>query len=291
MERFLKEHNFNGTHNVRPSGFDFVPIGSIMAWPSASIPDGWLLCDGSQISRTTYQALFNIIGTTFGTGDGSTTFNLPDARQRFIIGLAASGTGSVLGGTGGNIDHTHSGGAHTHTISSDGGHTHTGGAHTHTISTDGAHGHTVDAHSHNITSDGAHTHSGSTGSDGSHNHTGTVDAQTDGQTVPVPGGVQAFSASNPNHQHDFTTSTDGAHTHTISSDGSHNHDGSTDNTSPGTNSQGDHDHTGSTGSAGAVATSSDGAHTHGGVTGSSSGTTGTANPPFIALNVIILAGV
>ena len=55
-----------------------MPIGTIMAFPIDKIPSGWLICNGAEISRTTYKALFDIIGTTYGPGDGSTTFNLPD---------------------------------------------------------------------------------------------------------------------------------------------------------------------------------------------------------------------
>jgi microcystin-dependent protein len=71
---------------------------------------------GQAISRTTYATLFAAMGTTFGAGDGSTTFNVPDLRGRFPLGKAAAGTGSVLGGTGGAIDHTHTGPSHTHDV-------------------------------------------------------------------------------------------------------------------------------------------------------------------------------
>lgn len=84
-----------------------MPPGSITMWGAAAAPTGWFLCDGSAISRTTNFNLFNAIGTTYGMGDGSTTFNLPDMRQRFPLGLATSGTGNTLGGTGGVIDHAH----------------------------------------------------------------------------------------------------------------------------------------------------------------------------------------
>jgi microcystin-dependent protein len=84
-----------------------MPIGAILPYGGSSAPSGYLLCNGSAVSRTTYANLFAIISTTFGAGDGSTTFNLPDLRQRFPLGKAASGTGSTLGGTGGYIDHTH----------------------------------------------------------------------------------------------------------------------------------------------------------------------------------------
>ena len=62
------------------------PIGSILPYASNIIPDSWLLCDGRAVSRTTYSALYSAIGTTYGTGNGSTTFNLPDMRNRTVTG-------------------------------------------------------------------------------------------------------------------------------------------------------------------------------------------------------------
>jgi microcystin-dependent protein len=64
-----------------------MPAGSILTWTSSDDPTGyWLLCDGSAVSRTTYSELFDAVGTTYGTGDGSTTFNLPDLRGEFLRG-------------------------------------------------------------------------------------------------------------------------------------------------------------------------------------------------------------
>lgn len=85
----------------------FSETGTIKMWGSDTAPSGWAICDNSAISRSTYSILFSIVGTVFGSGDGSTTFNLPDFRQRSPLGKAASGTGSTLGATGGSIDHTH----------------------------------------------------------------------------------------------------------------------------------------------------------------------------------------
>lgn len=69
------------------------PAGAMVDFGGAVAPSGWLLCDGSPVSRTTYAALFAAIGTTFGPGDGSTTFNVPDIRGRTTIG---AGTGAGL---------------------------------------------------------------------------------------------------------------------------------------------------------------------------------------------------
>ena len=59
---------------------------------------GWLLCDGSAVSRTTYSTLFAAIGTTFGSGNGSTTFNLPDLRGRFALGVSSGHALATKGG-------------------------------------------------------------------------------------------------------------------------------------------------------------------------------------------------
>lgn len=63
-----------------------VPAGSIIAWSGSSAPSGWVLCDGTAISRTTYAALFAIAGTAYGIGDGATTFNVPDLQDRLPLG-------------------------------------------------------------------------------------------------------------------------------------------------------------------------------------------------------------
>lgn len=81
--------------------------GDIKLTGRSTAPTGWLLCDGSAVSRTTYADLFDAIGTAYGTGDGSTTFNLPDGRGRMFIG-AGTGTGLTarfLGDTGGAETH------------------------------------------------------------------------------------------------------------------------------------------------------------------------------------------
>lgn len=73
--------------------------GFLMMYAGSAAPSGWLFCDGSAVSRSTYAALFAVIGTTYGAGDGSTTFNLPDLRGRVPVGVG-TGTGGGASGTG-----------------------------------------------------------------------------------------------------------------------------------------------------------------------------------------------
>ena len=83
------------------------PVGGILMYGGTSAPTGYLLCDGNAVSRTTYASLFNVIGTNFGTGDGSTTFNVPDLRGRSPIGTGqGSGlTNRTLGAKAGEETH------------------------------------------------------------------------------------------------------------------------------------------------------------------------------------------
>lgn len=86
---------------------DTLPVGTIVPFGSNTVPENWLLCDGSAVSRTQYQALFNTIGITFGQGDGFETFNLPDLRDRVPIGKDSNDTDfNLLGNTGGEKTHT-----------------------------------------------------------------------------------------------------------------------------------------------------------------------------------------
>ena len=78
-----------------------LPAGSIIMWSGSSAPTGWLLCDGTNISRTTYASLFAITGTSYGVGDGSTTFGLPDLKDRFPLGKGTNN--STLGAETGSV--------------------------------------------------------------------------------------------------------------------------------------------------------------------------------------------
>ncbi len=88
-----------------------VPTGTILDFAGTSAPTGFLAADGSAVSRSTYAALFTAIGTTWGVGDGATTFNLPNFQRRVTVGSGGTGTGT-LGNAVGNV-----GGAETHTLS------------------------------------------------------------------------------------------------------------------------------------------------------------------------------
>jgi len=69
---------------------NIAPAGSVTAFAGETAPDGWLLCDGSPVSRSEYPSLFAALGVIYGNGDGSTTFNLPDYRGQFLRGRDAS---------------------------------------------------------------------------------------------------------------------------------------------------------------------------------------------------------
>lgn len=111
----------SGAWRSAPLPVGGLPAGSIIQWGATTPPANWLLCDGSAVSRVTYSSLFAAIGTTYGVGNGSTTFNLPDLRGRVAVGRDGSQTEfDVLG---------ESGGAKTHTLTVDQipSHNHTGG--------------------------------------------------------------------------------------------------------------------------------------------------------------------
>ena len=155
-----KLYYYNGTEWVdltKSSGFSNsgVAIGTIVNWPSNSLPVGWLKCDGSAISRTDYSSLFSIIGTTFGAGDGSTTFNLPNITDKNILG---NGTINETGGNNSVTLTVKNLPSHNHTF--------TGKSHTHTIP---AHSHGLNNHTHSVKAHN-HTFSGTTVSSGNHNH-------------------------------------------------------------------------------------------------------------------------
>jgi microcystin-dependent protein len=205
------------------------PIGSIVFLASESTPNNkYILCDGQALSRDTHKDLFLVIGTTWGAGDGSTTFNIPDLRgvfPRFLDLGAGRNSGRQLGvleaGTT-RLPNT------PFSISND-------GSHTHGIAAVGDHSHNVQLagdHTHTLSNEGDHTHNA-----GNFSHVLEVTGSS------TEGGGLDSTPAQPNIQHSRPMSRSGKHSHSMSSAGSHSH--SLDNAGSHTHSMdtvGDHSH-------------------------------------------------
>lgn len=151
----------SGTLTVSNLPANIIPPGASMDFYLTSAPTGWLVCDGSAVSRTTYAALFAAIGTTFGSGDGTTTFNIPNCQRRTKVGSGGSGTGT-LGNTVGST-----GGAETHTLQTTEIPSHT---HTYSQASSGAQFTTGGVNALTNAAGNPGQTSGSTGGGGSHNN-------------------------------------------------------------------------------------------------------------------------
>jgi microcystin-dependent protein len=119
--------NITGDYKVNGTNLQTVPTGTVSAFAGSAAPTGYALCDGSAVNRTTQAALFGVIGTTYGIGDGSTTFNLPDLRGRVVAGFGESllgATADTLGEDNGLIADTKE---HTLTEAQMPSHTHSSG--------------------------------------------------------------------------------------------------------------------------------------------------------------------
>lgn len=156
--------NLERNWNVPPNSIDNSMIYQTERWSVGDLKPttrsteqaGWKLCNGQTVSRATYAALFAVIGTTYGAGDGSTTFGLPDLRNRFPVGAGgAYGLGSIGGAASQDVELTVP--SHSHPHSHGGGtlaysHVHTSQPHTHP----GSHSHGIGAHTHNVDIDHDH---------------------------------------------------------------------------------------------------------------------------------------
>jgi microcystin-dependent protein len=274
----ITAHIANGTiHEARH-------VGS-MEFIAYSTPDsGWLLCNGQAVSRTTYATLFAKIGTKYGVGDGSTSFNVPNLVGRLAIGVDASVSAlNDLGKTAGSWDHTHTTPNHTHTIAS---HTHTMANHTHTV---GAHSHTIPTHSHsvpahyhdvkanggtiNITSSGSHNHNAygrEGGSNGSDADRAQGASSSSGSDVTWTSGVPTGGS---NHTHG-----NASFTGTVGNTSGSNGDSSMTTGGSGTLTS-DNSSSFASGAPSNNTTDGSGILTSNGSEGG--GTTGTANPPVL----------
>lgn len=163
-----------------------IPVGALLPYCGTSAPNSnFVLPYGQAVSRTTYSVYFSLVGTTFGVGDGSTTFNILDVRGRVIAGL------DNMGGTSAN--------RLTGAITSFNGDVFGSAGGTETITLD-------------TTMIPSHMHTGTTASNGAHTHTVAVGATFTGTGFSIAGGSNVSFPTN-------TTSSDGAHTHTFTSDG------------------------------------------------------------------------
>lgn len=236
--------------------FEAMPVGVIADFAGASAPSGWLLCDGRAVSRTTYSNLFAVLGTAWGAGDGSTTFNLPATPGRALVaaGSTVDANGTTLSysfaqksGVGSAIIAqanlpalslvTSTIGTHNH-----GGVTAAGANHTHTMDSQGTHAHTMDVQ-------GSHNHGGTTSADGAHYHSvplpgAAASAYPGGLTENsgTIGGQSTYTSTDGTHYH--TIYTDGSHQHSIASAGAHTHNNAySGNLTLGINGDGSHSHT------------------------------------------------
>lgn len=185
-----------------------VPTGAVVPYAGGSRPStGWLLCDGRAVSRTTYKRLFRVLGTKYGLGDGSTTYNLPDLRARFPIGMG--GAVPFLGATGGTFQHTHTGGSHTHavgTLTVDMESTHTHGVGSIAASSESAHTHGAGSLATSTT--GAHTHDVTVPADPTPSAAGAVQVGREGT-------ITSTSAGDHSHTMSGSTGAGSSHTHTV----------------------------------------------------------------------------
>lgn len=227
--QFLLDNYYNRTYvdaletSLRVAIDEAAPVASVKEYAgSVAPPAGWLLCDGSAVSRTTYADLFAAVSTTYGVGDGSTTFNVPDMRGRVAVGLNPGGGPGISNIRAGSLNDS-------------------AGSEYHTLVTNEMPNH---VHSVSITAVGDHTHSGTTNTTGNHNHSGTTGAAgahnhgiswnrseggdgdneisswtgfANGVTGPVGDHTHNFTgmSQNGNHSHSFTTAAAGGHTHPV----------------------------------------------------------------------------
>lgn len=256
----------------------------IVAFAASSPPSGWLACDGASLLRASEPDLFDALGTTYGAADG-THFNLPDWRDRFALGKAASGTGSALGQSGGALGHQHTYG-HAHSVTQPADHAAHGvtqpGAHSSLTHTGfGADDHPAASHSgmtvtaHNVTHSSAH---GSHASEGSHNHDQhtEVSARHSGSNgyLSAPTGSHSSAGS---HNHDaHSAHNETVNAHSISSQGADHAIAAHTPTQPSAHSLSAH----------AFTVDAHSAHT-GAAALSATVTVAAADPPYLALIFII----
>ncbi len=199
------------------------PTGAIIQFAGSTSPTGYLLCNGAAVNRTTYAALFAVIGTTYGAGDGTTTFNLPNLQGRVPVGKSTETEFDVLGETGGAKTHTLTTAqipSHSHDVNPSAVNTTTEGSHTHSVdppntatTSNGSHTHSLTAVATGFYGDtyygnGGDGYSGKvsgTNSAGAHTHTLDITAFTSGtgsshsHSVDIPNTTSTYTGSGNAH--------------------------------------------------------------------------------------------
>lgn len=196
--KFAVKDGISVSTDAVPAGFDLIPPGAMMPYAGSTAPDGWLLCDGTAYSRTTYANLFAAISTTFGSGDGSTTFNLPNTKGRTLVG-AGTGAGGGSSASSGVI----SGGSALTARALGSWY----GTESVTLIANNlpAHTHGLNSHTHGA----SHAHTGSSG-----NASGGTTTESAGIGSPSPSGTESTSISH-DHSLDFTHYSGGNHEHKL----------------------------------------------------------------------------
>jgi microcystin-dependent protein len=212
----------NISDEIYLNSVSYTPVGSILTYAGSTAPTGWLLCDGTEVSKTEYPRLFEVIGNSYGNPVNSNNFILPDIRDRVPVGKSGSNN---LGDSSGNSTITLSQSqlpSHTHT-----GTTVNNGSHSHTGTTDNA-----GSHTHGITDPG-HVHylqdayfAENRGL--GQNFFGTGSATDSDNSLYFRDTNTGYSTtgisinSEGSHSHTFTTGTAGSHTHTFTTDSTGN---------------------------------------------------------------------
>jgi microcystin-dependent protein len=254
----VRYHDGTSWSDLGSSGTSEMPTGTVQPWLGASAPSGWLICNGQAVSRSTYSGLYAIISTRFGTGDGSTTFNVPDLQGYQVVGAPGLSLLGDIDNTStfrqGSIDakeiaaHIGDAANHSHSL------TYTAAAETEHSNT---HSHSATVSETTITN-AAHTYSDTSNQGQSHTHTASV-ATGSGITSSSSTSTRASTA----HAHSApSVSTGDTHSHSVSTSSwsahaAHRHSpvfnlstsSNTSGASPAT-----HNHT--------ATPSSDGSHTH-----------------------------
>jgi len=174
------KYDFSGANLT---GIEGIPTGTIVPWSTGSVPTGFLECNGAAVSRSTYSGLFAVVSTTYGAGDGASTFNLPDLQDK--VAISKSGT-TALASTGGANTVTATGNVGGSTANATLS-TAQLASHSHTMRTIGAYGGNGQAMAAQQQLNPPQTQStSSTGSDGGHSHNMSATFTGDATSVVQP---------------------------------------------------------------------------------------------------------